>query len=88
MLLAAVGTRMSGPFTESIVEDAALEWLAALGCAVLHGPEVAPGELYAERSDYGEVVLAQRLREAPPPRLVRGELQALGAERSVRSALV
>ena len=51
-------------FTESVVEDAALEWLAALGWAVLHGPEIAPGEIYAERASFGEVVLGRRLREA------------------------
>jgi type I restriction enzyme R subunit len=31
-------------FTESVVEDAALAWLEALGCAVLHGPDIAAGE--------------------------------------------
>jgi hypothetical protein len=40
---------VSGKFTESVVEDAALEWLGEIGCAVLHGPEIAPGELAAER---------------------------------------
>lgn len=38
-------------FTESIVEDAALAWLEALGYAVLHGPDIAAGEPAAERSD-------------------------------------
>ncbi len=28
--------------TESEVEDAALEWLAGLGYAVLHGPDIGP----------------------------------------------
>ncbi|MEJ5309969.1 MAG: type I restriction endonuclease subunit R [Anaerolineae bacterium] len=51
-------------FTESIVEDAALAWLAELGYTVLHGPEIAPGEPFAERDDYGQVVLAARLRQA------------------------
>jgi len=32
-------------FTESIVEDAALGWLEALGYAILHGPDIAVGEL-------------------------------------------
>jgi len=36
-------------FTESIVEDAALTWLEALGYAVLHGPDIAAGEPGAER---------------------------------------
>jgi type I restriction enzyme R subunit len=51
-------------FTESVVEDAALAWLESLGYVVKHGPEIAPGELFAERGDYGQVILATRLREA------------------------
>lgn len=53
-------------FTESIVEDAALAWLEALGYAVLHGPTIAFGEIGAERSDpnYRDVILERRLREA------------------------
>ncbi len=38
-------------FTESVVEEAALEWLEGLGYAVLGGPEIAAGEPGAERSD-------------------------------------
>ena len=53
-------------FTESIVEDAALDWLEGLGYAVLHGPTISAGELAAERTDpnYRDVVLERRLREA------------------------
>lgn len=53
-------------FTESVVEEAALEWLEGLGYAVLHGPEIAAGEPGAERTDpgYREVVLENRLRKA------------------------
>ncbi len=36
-------------FAESVVEDAALAWLEALGYAVLHGPDIAIGEPAAER---------------------------------------
>ena len=50
--------------TESIVEDAALEWFGELGYAVGHGPHLAPGEPAAERDSFGEVVLVGRLREA------------------------
>lgn len=51
-------------FTESIVEDAALGWLAALGYSVLHGPDIAVGEKAAERIDpnWRDVVLEGRLR--------------------------
>jgi type I restriction enzyme R subunit len=53
-------------FTESVVEEAALAWLEALGYAVLHGPDIAAGELAAERGDpnYRDVVLEARLRQA------------------------
>jgi type I site-specific restriction-modification system R (restriction) subunit len=51
-------------FSESVVEDAALGWLKGLGWRVEHGQQIAPGELAAERTDYGQVVLEQRLRDA------------------------
>ena len=49
---------------ESHVEEAALEWFGELGYAVVHGPQLAPGEPAAERDSLGEVVLVGRLREA------------------------
>jgi type I restriction enzyme, R subunit len=53
-------------FTESVVEEAALGWLEALGYAVLYGPEIAVGMPGAERDDpnYRDVVLEGRLRQA------------------------
>jgi type I restriction enzyme R subunit len=51
-------------FTESVVEEAALAWLESVGWQVAHGPEIAPDMPAAERADYGEVVLTQRLRDA------------------------
>jgi type I restriction enzyme R subunit len=53
-------------FTESVVEEAALAWLEALGYAVLHGPDIAVGEPGAERSDpsFRDVLLEGRLRHA------------------------
>src|SRR5687768_14501469 len=53
-------------FTESVVEDAALDWLEALGYTVLHGPGMAAGEPAAERSDpnYRDVMLERRIRQA------------------------
>ena len=50
--------------TESVVEDAALAWLAGLGWQAAHGPDIAPDTTGAERADYGEVLLARRLRDA------------------------
>jgi len=51
-------------FSESVVEEAALTWLESLGYVVKHGLEIAPGELQAERTDYAQVVLERRLRDA------------------------
>ena len=47
---------------ESIVEEATLNWFDALGYTILHGPDLAPGEPDAERANYGDVVLLNRLR--------------------------
>jgi type I restriction enzyme R subunit len=48
-------------FTESVIEEAALAWLEALGYGCAHGPEI----IEAERAgNYGQVVLEDRLREA------------------------
>ena len=49
---------------ELAVEEAALKWLAGLGYAVLPGPQIAPGAAEAEREDYSEGYLSQRLRSA------------------------
>jgi type I restriction enzyme R subunit len=50
--------------TESVVEQAALAWFESTGWDIRNGSAVAPGEAAAERADYGEVVLQQRLRDA------------------------
>ena len=50
--------------SESHVEDAALEWLAGLGYAVLHGPDISPDGSTPERVSYDQVLLTVRLREA------------------------
>lgn len=55
---------MTRPFTESVVEEAALGWLEATGWQIVHGPDIAPDMPTAERANYGEMVLAQRLRDA------------------------
>lgn len=51
-------------FTELVVEQAALAWLESAGWTVRNGAEIAPGEPAAERANYGQVVLEQRLRDA------------------------
>ena len=49
---------MTTPFTEATVEDATLAYLESLGWTI------APGAAAAERTDYDQVVLEQRLRDA------------------------
>ena len=51
-------------FTESVVEQAALTWLESVGWQIRDGAEIASGEPAAERDDYAQVVLVQRLRDA------------------------
>jgi hypothetical protein len=48
--------------TESIVEQAALDWLGGLGYGVLSGLDIAPGETAAERVNYKRVFLFDRLQ--------------------------
>ena len=63
--------------TEADVEQAALDWLSALGWQVAHGPDIAPGTPNAERGDFGQVVLERRVQDSlaelnpslPPPTL-------------------
>src|SRR3569623_144951 len=47
---------------EAIVEQCALEWLGGLGYEILPGLAIAPGESTAERADYKQVFLFDRLQ--------------------------
>ena len=49
---------------ESTLETTALQWLEDLGYAILHGPDIAPGEPGQERASFHDVILADRLRDA------------------------
>ena len=51
-------------FTESHVEDAALEWLSGLGYVALHGADITPDGPTPERISYDQVLLTPRLRKA------------------------
>ncbi len=57
---------MQTSFSESVVEEAALEWFDGLGYTVLGGPEIAYGESGAERTDpeYRDMILEGRVRQA------------------------
>ena len=50
--------------TESVVEDAAIEYLGDLGYDYLHGSVIAHDGERPERSSYGDVIIAGRLRAA------------------------
>jgi len=50
--------------TEADIESLALSWLASLGWQTRHDLELAPGGFFAERRDYQQVVLEERLRNA------------------------
>ena len=49
---------------ESDLEQHALQMLESLGWMPAYGPDIAPGEPVSERSDWREVVLEGRLRQA------------------------
>lgn len=51
-------------FTESIVEDAAIEWFAELGYSYMSGPEIAPDGESPERIGFDSAVLEDRLYNA------------------------
>ena len=46
---------MNKGIKESVVEQAALDWLCELGYEVLSGLAIAPGEPTGERTDYKQV---------------------------------
>jgi type I restriction enzyme R subunit len=55
---------MTFKFTESVVEEACLQYFGQLDYTYLPAPEIASDGLFAERADYSEVILKQRLRAA------------------------
>ena len=55
---------MSSKFTESVIEEASIQFFLDLGYSYLPGPDIAHDGLYAERTGYGDVILAQRLKDA------------------------
>jgi type I restriction enzyme R subunit len=52
------------PLTESVVEEAALDWLRTLGYQVLSGQDAAPNEFSAFRASYDDAVFEPLLRGA------------------------
>ena len=70
---------------ESTVEDAALEIFGGLGYTILHGPTIAPGEMFAERATFGDVVLIARLRKALSE--INSKIPAEAIEEAIRKVL-
>lgn len=75
---------MSYKLTESTVKYAALVWLKDVGWMPGHGPELAPGELFAERSDFAQVALERclhgtlpRLNPDPPAEALDGAFRKI-----------
>lgn len=50
--------------TESIIEQATLDWFKELDYSILYGPDIAPAELFSERASYSDVILSERLHNA------------------------
>ncbi|AFV05414.1 type I restriction endonuclease subunit R [Dehalobacter sp. CF] len=54
----------SNSFCESELEQATLEWFEELNYDIIFAPDIAPDGEYAEREDYSDVILQERLKEA------------------------
>jgi type I restriction enzyme R subunit len=65
---------MNKAITESVVERAALNWLRGLGYEIAFGLAIAPAEPAAERADYKQIFLFDRLQT----KLLPGELRMPG----------
>ena len=50
--------------SEADIEQAALSWLSSLGWQTAYGPDIAPDTPGAERTDFTQVGLEERLRDA------------------------
>jgi len=49
---------------EDELEQAALEWFEELNYEIAFAPDLSPGGDYPERSDYSDVILEERLKDA------------------------
>ena len=74
--------------SEADVEQVALEWLSSQGWQTAYGPDIAPDTSGAERTDFTQVVLEERLRDAllnlnpdlPPSALETGLRQLINPD--------
>ncbi|GGJ01792.1 type I restriction endonuclease subunit R [Paenibacillus hunanensis] len=51
-------------YTESDLEQAAIEWFQELNYTWSYGPEISPEGEYPERERYNDIILSERLRDA------------------------
>jgi len=60
-------------FTESEAETAAVAWLEGLGYTILHAPDIAPGEPFANRESapIGSLLVVLERRRIMPHRTGR-----------------
>jgi type I restriction enzyme R subunit len=68
--------------TEGVVEEACLDYFAAMGYATQSGPDIGPGGSAEERGDWNQVILLGRLRDAVVrinPNLPTGAVDAVVA---------
>lgn len=70
------------PFTESIIEQAAIDWFKDLGYHYTFGPEIACDSEHPERSDYQETLLVGRLHAAISD--INKNLPTLAQEEAIR----
>lgn len=55
---------MNKPFTESVIEQAALAWLESINYTSAFGLDIAPDGAFSERENYEQVVLIERLQQS------------------------
>ncbi|MCA9443726.1 MAG: type I restriction endonuclease subunit R, partial [Candidatus Omnitrophica bacterium] len=77
---------MSSTITETALEESTLSWLEGMGYEVIQGPTIAPGEAYAERGEWSDVVLRNRLFEALSR--LNPEAPAQAIDEAIRKVLV
>lgn len=75
-------------FTESAIEQAAYAWRESNYWPVHQGAEIAPGDLRAGLGAYGQILLAQRMRDALLPKLISGELRMKDTERLLKDRVL
>ncbi len=68
--------------TENTVEEATLAWLGELGYGILHGPDLAPDTPDAERDEYRQVFLLDRLRKSLA--CINPDVPGIGIEEAIK----